>query len=127
MMFQGSDNVADDQHFKIVETAGGDMNGTTNMDRTNYFETLPANYLETALWLEADRMGFLLDAVTKKAFENQRSTVKNEKGQNYLSRPYGTLGEVTNQNLYPAGHPYSWPTIGFTDDLDRADENDLKN
>lgn len=127
MMFQGSDNVADDEHFKIVQSAGGDMNGTTNRDRTNYFETLPANYLETGLWLEADRMGFLLDAVTKKSFENQRSTVKNEKGQNYLSRPYGTLGEVTDQNLYPSGHPYSWPTIGFTDDLDRADENDLKN
>lgn len=127
MMFQGSDHVEDDEHFKIVQRAGGQMNGTTNRDRTNYFETLPANYLETALWLEADRMGFLLDAVTKKAFENQRSTVKNEKGQNYLSQPYGTIGEVTDQNLYPTGHPYSWPTIGYTDDLDRANENDLKN
>lgn len=127
MMFQGSDHVGDDQHFKIVQRAGGDMNGTTNRDRTNYFETLPSNYLETALWLEADRMGFLLDAVTKDAFENQRATVKNEKGQNYLSAPYGTLGEVTDQNLYPVGHPYSWPTIGFTDDLDSANASDLKN
>ncbi len=127
MMFQGSDNVGDDQHFKIVQKAGGNMNGTTNRDRTNYFETLPSNYLETALWLEADRMGFLLDAVTKEAFENQRSTVKNEKGQNYLSQPYGTVGEVTDQNLYPLNHPYSWPTIGFTDDLDAATEEDLKN
>ncbi len=127
MMFQGSDNVADEEHFAIVNTAGGTMNGTTNRDRTNYFETLPSNYLETALWLESDRMGFLLDAVTKEAFEVQRKTVKNEKGQNQLSQPYGTVGEVKDQNLYPAGHPYSWPTIGYTDDLDRADENDLKN
>lgn len=127
MMFQGSDHVEEEEHFRIVQEAGGNMNGTTNRDRTNYFETLPANYLETALWLEADRMGFLLDAVTQKSFENQRSTVKNEKGQNYLSRPYGTLGEVTDQNLYPSGHAYSWPTIGYTDDLDRASEQDLKN
>lgn len=127
MMFQGSDHVGDDEHFRIVQSAGGNMNGTTDRDRTNYFETLPSNYLETALWLEADRMGFLLDAVTKKSFENQRSTVKNEKGQNYLSAPYGTIREVRDQNLYPKGHPYNWPTIGYTDDLDRADENDLKN
>src|ERR1041384_3468279 len=73
MMFQGSKHVGDNEHFKIVTKAGGTMNGTTNRDRTNYFETLPSNYLETALWLEADRMGFLLDAVTKEKFENQRA------------------------------------------------------
>ena len=82
MMFQGSENVGDEEHFKIIEGAGGDMNGTTNKDRTNYFETLPSNNLEIALWLEADRMGFLLDAVTQEKFEIQRATVKNEREQN---------------------------------------------
>ncbi|GAA4393122.1 pitrilysin family protein [Hymenobacter koreensis] len=127
MMFQGSDNVGDEQHFKIVSSSGGTLNGTTNRDRTNYFETLPNNQVETALWLEADRMGFLLDAVTQKKFEVQRSTVKNERGQNYDNRPYGLAGEVTSKALYPYGHPYSWMTIGYLEDLDRSDVNDLKN
>ncbi len=127
MMFQGSDNVADEEHFKIVEGAGGDMNGTTNRDRTNYFETLPKNYLETALWLEADRMGFLLDAVTQKKFETQRATVKNEKDQSYTNRAYGMVDEYKDQILYPAKHPYSWPTIGYVEDLDRVNVDDLKN
>src|SRR6188768_1711784 len=83
MMFQGSDNVADDQHFKIVTESGGTLNGSTNTDRTNYYETIPSNQLEKILWLESDRMGFLLDAVSQRKFENQRSTVKNERGQNY--------------------------------------------
>lgn len=126
MMFQGSDHVADEEHFKLVTSAGGNMNGSTNMDRTNYFQTLPANQLEMALWLEADRMGFLLDAVTQKKFEVQRSTVKNERGQRYDNRPYGLVYEKTLQALYPQGHPYSWPTIGYLEDLDRVDVNDLK-
>ncbi|MCZ2129148.1 MAG: insulinase family protein [Bacteroidia bacterium] len=124
MMFQGSEHVADEEHFKIVQGAGGDMNGTTNRDRTNYFETLPSNMLETALWLEADRMGFLPNAFTVEKFEVQRKTVKNEKAQNY-DVPYGFVSEVKDQLLYPAGHPYSWPTIGFTEDLDRATREDL--
>ncbi|KAA9333339.1 insulinase family protein [Hymenobacter busanensis] len=127
MMFQGSDHVADEQHFKTVSAAGGTLNGSTNRDRTNYFETLPNNQLETAMWLEADRMGFLLDAVTQKKFENQRSTVKNERGQNYDNRPYGLASEMVSKNLYPYGHPYSWMTIGYLEDLDRSDVNDLKN
>jgi len=127
MMFQGSDHVADDEHFKIVSEAGGTLNGTTNRDRTNYFETLPANQLETALWLEADRMGFLLDAVTQKKFENQRETVKNERGQNYDNRPYGLASEYLAKTLYPYGHPYSWLTIGYIEDLNRVNVNDLKN
>lgn len=127
MMFQGSDNVGDEQHFKIVSEAGGTLNGTTNRDRTNYFETLPSNQLEKALWLEADRMGFLLDAVTQKKFEIQRATVKNERGQNYDNRPYGLAGETASRNLYPYGHPYSWLTIGYLEDLNRSDVNDLKN
>lgn len=127
MMFQGSDNVGDEQHFKIITEAGGTLNGTTNRDRTNYFETVPANQLEKMLWLEADRMGFLLDAVTQEKFEIQRATVKNERGQNYDNRPYGLLSEVTSKNLYPYGHPYSWMTIGYIEDLNRVDVNDLKN
>ncbi len=127
MMFQGSDNVADEQHFKIVSDAGGTLNGSTNRDRTNYYETVPSNQLEKMLWLEADRMGFLLDAVTQKKFEIQRSTVKNERGQNYDNRPYGLAAEAASRNLYPYGHPYSWLTIGYLEDLNRSDVNDLKN
>jgi zinc protease len=127
MMFQGSDHVADEEHFKLISAAGGTLNGSTNRDRTNYYETLPSNQLETALWLEADRMGFLLDAVTQKKFENQRETVKNERGQNYDNRPYGLSYEYTSKNLYPYGHPYSWLTIGYIEDLNRVNVNDLKN
>jgi zinc protease len=127
MMFQGSDNVGDEQHFKIVSGSGGTLNGSTNLDRTNYYETVPSNQLEKMLWLESDRMGFLLDAVTQKKFEIQRSTVKNERGQNYDNRPYGLVGEFASKNLYPYGHPYSWLTIGYIDDLNRGDVNDLKN
>ena len=127
MMFQGSDNVADEAHFKIITEAGGTLNGTTNRDRTNYFETVPSNQLEKMLWLEADRMGFLLDAVTQKKFEIQRSTVKNERGQRYDNVPYGLVNEVMVKNLYPYGHPYSWLTIGYLEDLDRVNVDDLKN
>ena len=127
MMFQGSDHVADDEHFKIVTESGGTLNGSTNRDRTNYYETLPSNQLERAIWLEADRMGFLLDAVTQKKFEIQRATVKNERGQNYDNRPYGLAGEVISKNLFPYGHPYSWLTIGYVEDLNRVNVGDLKN
>lgn len=127
MMFQGSDHVADEQHFKIVTEAGGTLNGSTNRDRTNYYETIPSNQLEKALWLEADRMGFLLDAVTQQKFEVQRATVKNERGQNYDNRPYGLVSEYTSKNLYPYGHPYSWLTIGYIEELNKVNVNDLKN
>ncbi|WJG11315.1 pitrilysin family protein [Aliiglaciecola sp. LCG003] len=126
MMFQGSKNVADDEHFKIITEVGGDMNGTTNSDRTNYYQTVPANQLEKVLWLEADRMGFLLDAVTQEKFEIQRETVKNERGQSYDNQPYGLRTERNSEALYPIGHPYSWSTIGYVEDLDRVNVNDLK-
>ena len=126
MMFQGSENLADEEHIKLVSDAGGTMNGTTNRDRTNYFETVPSNQLEVMLWMEADRMGFLLDAVTQEKFEVQRETVKNEKGQNMDNRPYGPAGELTPAALYPYGHPYSWTTIGKLEDLDRVNVDDLK-
>src|SRR6266446_9612533 len=112
MMFQGSDHVADEEHFKIVTAAGGTLNGSTNRDRTNYFETVPSNQLEKMLWLESDRMGFLLDAVTQQKFEVQRATVKNERGQNYDNRPYGLVSEVVGESVFSKGHPYSWSTIG---------------
>ena len=103
------------------------MNGSTNLDRTNYYETVPSNQLEKMLWLESDRMGFLYNAVTQPKFEIQRATVKNERGQNYDNRPYGLAGEVASKALYPYGHPYSWLTIGYVEDLNRVNVQDLKN
>ena len=126
MMFQGSKHVADDEHFKIITEAGGSMNGTTNRDRTNYYQTVPANQLEKVLWLEADRMGFLLEAVTQEKFEIQRDTVKNERAQNFENQPYGLRSERNGEALYPVGHPYSWSTIGYVEDLDRVSVDDLK-
>lgn len=128
MMFQGSKHVGDEEHFKMVSGAGGDMNGFTQRDKTVYYETLPSNYLEMALWLESDRMGFLLDSLTTKKFENQRDAVKNEKSQNVENQPYAmAYVEEMGKALYPAGHPYSWPVIGYVDDLNRATLEDVKN
>jgi zinc protease len=126
MMFQGSKHVGDEMHFKHISEAGGELNGSTNFDRTNYWEVLPSNNLEMALWLEADRMAFLLDSVTQPKFEVQRSTVKNERGQRYDNAPYGLIPEKLGEALYPQGHPYSWTTIGYIEDLNRVDVNDLK-
>lgn len=126
MMFQGSENAPNGLHPKLISDAGGSRNGTTSADLTNYFQTVPSNYLEQILWLEADRMGFLLPAVTQEKFEIQRDTVKNERGQRVDNRPYGRLGEQIGEALYPSGHPYSWSTIGYLEDLDRASLDDLK-
>lgn len=126
MMFEGSDHVKSGDHFKTINAAGGALNGSTTLDRTNYFETVPNNQLEKVLWLESDRMGFLLDAVTQKKFEIQRSTVKNERGQNYDNRPYGLVSEAASKALYPYGHPYSWLTIGYIEDLNKVEVSDLK-
>jgi len=126
MLFQGSENVADEEHFKIITEAGGTLNGSTNSDRTNYYQTVPNNQLEKMLWLEADRMGYFLDAVTEEKFEVQRETVKNERGQRVDNQPYGLLGERVGEAMFPEGHPYSWSVIGYLEDLDRATLNDLK-
>jgi zinc protease len=126
MMFEGSANVGPGEFSKIISNAGGTLNGTTNSDRTNYFETMPVNQLETALWLEADRMGLLLEAVTQEQFDIQRAAVKNERGQRIDNRPYGRISETMMKNLYPPSHPYSWPVIGWIEDLNAAELDDLK-
>jgi zinc protease len=126
MMFEGSDHLASGELHQIVGAAGGTDNGNTTVDRTVYFETVPSNYLETALWMEADRMGFFLDKITAQKFENQRETVKNERGQNYDNKPYGLVQEKINAALYPIDNPYSTPTIGYVTDLNKADINELK-
>ena len=126
MLFQGSEHVGDDQHFAIVQDAGGTANGSTNADRTNYFELVPSNFLETALWLESDRMGFLLKALSQAKLDNQRDVVKNERRQNYENRPYGMSFIRMGELLYPDEHPYHWPTIGYQEDLTAASLDDVK-
>jgi zinc protease len=127
VMFQGSKHVPEDKFFQILERAGAtDVNGTTNDDRTNYFETVPANRLELALWLESDRMGFLLDHADQATFESQRDVVKNERRQNYENAPYGLVGQFIRSELYPEGHPYRLQTIGTPQDLDAARLDDVK-
>ena len=126
MMFEGSENVKAGEQHKFVSSVGGTMNGSTSPDKTNYFQTVPSNHLEKILWMEADRMGFLLPAVTQEKFEIQRATVKNERGQRVDNAPYGRVAERVSEVLYPEGHPYSWSTIGYIEDLNRADLSDLK-
>ena len=127
MMFQGSEHVGDDEHFKLLTALGaGVVDGQTNRDQTRYLQLVPSNQLETVLWLESDRMGYLLDSVTQAKFEIQRATVKNERQQNFENRPYGLMNEKVCEGLYPEGHPYSWPIIGYIDDLNRVDVSDLK-
>jgi zinc protease len=126
MMFEGSANIGKGEFSKMISNAGGTLNGTTNSDRTNYYETMPINQLETALWLEADRMGLLLEAVTQEQFDIQRAAVKNERGQRVDNQPYGRTSETMMKNLYPPDHPYSWPVIGWIEDLDAAELDDLK-
>jgi zinc protease len=125
MMFQGSAHVADKMHFKYIQEAGGTANGSTSTDRTNYFETLPSNFLETGLWLESDRMGFLLATLTKEKLDNQRDVVRNEKRQNYDNRPYGMAPKAIMENVYPPSHPYHHLTIGEHEDLERATVEDV--
>lgn len=125
MMFQGSKNYNDD-YFKPLQEAGANINGSTNSDRTNYFEVLPSNFLELALFMEADRMGGLLDAMTQEKLNNQRDVVKNERRQRVDNQPYGTAFEKIFANIYPEGHPYNWTTIGSLEDLTAASMDDVK-
>ena len=125
MMFQGSANVAKGEHFAQVQAAGGTLNATTWLDRTNYFETLPSHELELALWLEADRMGRLLPAMTQEKLDNQRDVVKNERRWAVDNQPYGTWDEKLQALIYPEGHPYHHSTIGSMEDLSAASLDDV--
>jgi predicted Zn-dependent peptidase len=125
VMFQGSRNVGKAEHMSLVQAAGGTMNGSTWLDRTNYYETLPSHQAELALWLEADRMGTLLDALNQENLDNQREVVKNEKRWSYDNRPYGSWYEKIQGHLYPADHPYHHTTIGSMADLDAASVEDV--
>jgi zinc protease len=127
VMFTGSGHVPYGLHDKLTEGVGGSNNGTTSNDRTTYFETVPSNYLESALWLEADRMGFLLDTLDIAKLNAQRDIVKNERRQSVDNQPYGRVGEILAEATYPKGHPYSWDVIGSMADLSAASEQDVKN
>jgi zinc protease len=126
VMFQGSRHVAKAEHIALIQAAGGTMNGTTWLDRTNYFETLPSHQLDLGLWLEADRMATLLDALSQENLDNQREVVKNEKRWSYDNRPYGSWQEKLQAHLFPPDHPYHHSTIGSMEDLDAASLDDVR-
>jgi predicted Zn-dependent peptidase len=126
MMFQGSRNVPKAEHFALVTAAGGTLNASTWVDRTNYFETVPSHQLELALWLEADRMGGLLDALGQETLDNQREVVKNEKRWRVDNRPYGTWDQKLQAAIFPEGHHYHHPTIGSMEDLDATSLEDVQ-
>jgi zinc protease len=125
LMFEGSQH-HDSGYFAPLQGAGGSLNGSTNADRTNYWEVVPSNALELALWMESDRMGYLLPALTESKFGNQRDVVLNERRQNYENRPYGLAPMAMLAALFPPGHPYHWTTIGETDDLHAARLDDVR-
>ncbi len=126
MLFQGSKNVGEDKHFEILKTIGADsVNGTTNLDRTNYYEVVPSNQLETGLWLESDRMSHLLELLNSKSLANQIEVVRNERRQRYDNVPYGAALLARYDALYPAGHPYKFLTIGRHEDLAAATVDDV--
>jgi zinc protease len=127
IMFTGSGHVPYGLHDKLTEGIGGSNNGTTSNDRTTYFETVPSNYLESSLWIESDRMGFLLDTLDLAKLNAQRDIVKNERRQNYDNRPYGLVSEILSHATYPPSHPYSWSVIGSMADLSAASDEDVKN
>ena len=126
MMFQGSQHIEADLHFKLIQSVGGTLNGSTFFDRTNYFETLPSHFLEMGLWLEADRMGFLLPALTQQKLDTQLDVVKNERRQRVDNQPYGIWLEKILESAYPADFPYHWPVIGYMADLEKAQMTDVK-
>jgi zinc protease len=125
LMFEGSGNVAEGLFDTLLEAAGGSNNGSTNSDRTNYYETVPSNALDLALFLESDRMGYLLDVVTPQMVDSQRDVVKNERRQSYENAPYGKAFLRMTELLYPKDHPYHWPVIGYMDDLSAATHEDV--
>ena len=125
LMFEGSKNVQEGEFDTLLEAAGANNNGSTNNDRTNYFIDLPSNALELALFLESDRMGFLLDTMSPERVNGQRDVVKNERRQSYENRPYGMASIELDKMLWPEGHPYSWPTIGYMEDLTAATHDDV--
>ena len=125
MMFQGSKNY-DSDYFTPLQEAGGSINGTTNQDRTWYFETVPSNFLELALFMEADRLGNLLPAMTQEKLDNQRDVVKNERRQRVDNQAYGASFEKIGEIMFPKGHPYNWTTIGSLEDLQAASLEDVK-
>jgi zinc protease len=128
MMFQGSKHVPGDGHFRLLEGAGAsDLNGTTGFDRTNYFETVPSNQLELALWLESDRMGYLLETVDQAKLSNQQDVVRNERRQSFENRPYGIVEEALYHQLFPSNHPYYASVIGSHADIQAAKLEDVKN
>ncbi|MGE5846567.1 MAG: M16 family metallopeptidase [Ignavibacteria bacterium] len=127
MMFQGSQNVAKEMHFRFIQEAGGSLNGSTGFDRTNYYEKVPSNFLELILWLESDRMGYLLPSLNREKLENQIGVVKNERLERYDNQPYGLAWEIIISNLYSEEHPYSWPTIGFLNDISSYTLDDVQN
>src|ERR1051326_4371376 len=120
IMFKGSAHVADGEHFKLLQEIGANINGFTTEDGTTYFEVVPSNELELALYLECDRMGFLLPAVTQNKLDNQRDVVKNERRQRVDNVPYGTADEKISKAMFPETHPYNWPVIGSMEDLSAA-------
>ncbi len=126
MLFQESENVPQDQFFKIIQDAGGTLNGGTWKDGTVYYEVVPKNAMETVMWLESDRMGFLINTVTQTAFTNQQEVVQNEKRQRVDNVPYGHTSYVIDKSIYPKGHPYSWQVIGELEDLQNATVEDVK-
>jgi zinc protease len=127
VMFTGSGHAKYGEHDRLTNGVGGSNNGTTDNDRTFYYESVPANYLESSLWLEADRMGFLLDTLDRAKLDAQRDIVKNERRQGVDNVPYGRAPEIISEALYPKGHPYSWDVIGSMADLSAASEEDVKN
>lgn len=125
LMFQGSEH-HDAEYFSPLQAVGARINGTTNLDRTNYFEGVPSEHLPLALWLESDRMGWLLPALTQEKLANQQDVVRNERRQRYENQPYGMVWIWLFENLYPDGHPYQIPTIGLHEDLEAATLDDVK-
>jgi zinc protease len=125
LMFMGSGHVKPGEFDDFLERAGGDNNGSTENDRTNYWINVPSNSLEVALFLESDRMGYLLDTMTPQVVDAQRDVVKNERRQSVENRPYGVADEVLGAMLYPEGHPYHWPVIGYMADLTAASYDDV--